>query len=105
LSAKGKIGISTAAELSNEVKEAISDYLSLGVLAHLDNIHQNNIAECIDFDNLISGWETTLRNNFLSTATDGTYGSIKTGFGTDNVNRKYAVQLNSIGNAFVEVPW
>lgn len=41
----------------------------------------------------------------LPTASDSTLGGIKTGYTTSNTNRKYKVEVDGNGNAYVNVPW
>lgn len=104
ISATGKIGLSTAAELSTEIQDSISTFLSLGKMAHVDTVRQVHLGEKLNFDASISGFEGTLDGRYLSAPKDNgsTYGSIKVGYQENGKN--YPVKL-SAGKAYVTVPW
>ena len=82
ISATGKIGLSTAAELSTEIQDSISTFLRLGKMAHVDDVKQVHLGEKLNFDKSISGFEGTLDGRYLSAPKDNgsTYGSIKVGY-------------------------
>ena len=82
ISATGKIGLSTAAELSTEIQDSISTFLRLGKMAHVDDVKQVHLGEKLNFDKSISGFESTLDSRYLSAPKDNgsTYGSIKVGY-------------------------
>lgn len=104
ISATGKIGLSTAAELSAKIQDSISTFLSLGKMAHVDTVRQVHLGEKLNFDSSISGFESTLDGRYLSAPTDNgsTYGSIKVGYQQNGKN--YPVKL-SAGKAYVTIPW
>lgn len=107
-----KIGYSTSVSNKNYAVQLDSDgkayvnvpwfYTDTNAYALSDYDNTNGVKIATGYFN---GVANTYYDLYAPKATGSVYGVIKVGYTTSSINRNYAVQLDSDGKAFVNVPW
>ena len=84
------------------------DAMDSAIAGKAASSHEHQLSEIKGFGNGWSSALTAAKPSWLTSvpkATDSAYGGFKTGYPEATGSRYYAVELNTLGQAYVHVPW